>query len=1193
MKGAGEVAFATMLVKAAFEFLACLLLSSGLVWCQVAGDGVIQGTVSDSTGAVVAGATVTATNVATGVVTSRTSTEAGYYVLSAMQPGEYTVSAAAPGFQTTVQEHVIVNAVSVVSLDLSLHVGAATQQITVTAAPPLLNTSNGTLGLTMPGSEYAALPLEMNGGPKSPSSFIYLMPGVQAGNGFVGNINGGPAFSTELYVNGLPIINPQLSGDNTVLGQTSSTEVIEQFQVITNGTPAYYSGQGTQNYVIKSGTNQYHGDAYWYVRNTMFDSRGFFVPTTPVEIQNEGGFTAGGPVKKDRLFLFGGYDLWRLRSTTASVGGLVPSNLATVPTAAMRQGDFSALPYAIYDPSTTACNVAGACTRQAFEGNIIPMNEISSISQFFQSQGLPATTNGSLTNNYLIPLQPSGNNQYQWTVRADWNISEKNHLYYLSQNGVNTTASGIAGVLPPPYTNGSNFYTGTRLNQVNDAYNISPTLLNVFAAEYMDHPSVRTLLTLGGDWPVKAGLKGLPPGIASEAFPNITFAGPNAPTQWAAQNNAVESFSQSDTVAVQDNLEWVHGKHSLTVGGQLLDFGQNGGGPNSFVGGLGFSNNETAGFSPTGTLLTTTGSAYASFLLGLVDSSSLSINADGSNDVGDRNKNIAIWVQDDWKFTPRLTFNLGLRYEIFTPYEEAFNRMSWLNPLLPNPALGGFPGALQFAGYGPDSCLCRTFVTTHYKNFAPRIGMAYQLNNKTALRASFGTFYFPGGALGGNASNTGTGLLGYSATPSFTSLNGGISPAFNWNNGFPGYTPPPFFDPTLNTGFNTTTPQGGAIAFGDPTLSGRSPYTENWHFTVERQISPSTLLSLSYSGSATHFVTTGVGRGIYSDQILPKYLALGNLLLAPYTPANLASAQAMFPEIHLPYANYQGSIGQMMTLFPQYATATDEWPNIGNDNYHSFQLSLQRRFSHGLQFLISFTGSKEMDDAGSVLGNIAGFYGAGNRTAYDNHLEYSTGTQDIPKQLAITYVYQLPFGKGHRFGGGNKVVSALASGWQFSGIQTYTQGTPLGVIGASCITPYVGAGSLGSNACYANYNPSFNGPVRINGSYGSGNILGPTPPTFLNVNAFENPAPFTFGSTPRTLAYNLRNIPVFNENFALRREIQVWEHYRLSIAVDAFNAFNRVQFDAPNDVISSGSFGLVSGQANQPRVFEFDTKFLF
>ena len=186
-----------------------------------------------------------------------------------------------------------------------------------------------------------------------------------------------------------------------------------------------------------------------------------------------------------------------------------------------------------------------------------------------------------------------------------------------------------------------------------------------------------------------------------------------------------------------------------------------------------------------------------------------------------------------------------------------------------------------------------------------------------------------------------------------------------------------------------------------------------------------------------------------------------------------------------------------------------------------------------------------MDDAGSVLGNIGGFYGAGNRTAYNNHLEYATGTQDIPKQLAISYVYQLPFGKGRRFGGGNKVVDALAGGWQLSGIQTYVQGTPLGVIGATCITPYVGAGALGSNACYANYNPNFKGPVRINGSYGSGDLLGPNPPAFLDPNAFENPASFTFGSTPRTLAFNLRNIPTINENFALKREIHLWERYRL------------------------------------------------
>ncbi len=443
--------------------------------------------------------------------------------------------------------------------------------------------------------------------------------------------------------------------------------------------------------------------------------------------------------------------------------------------------------------------------------------------------------------------------------------------------------------------------------------------------------------------------------------------------------------------------------------------------------------------------------------------------------------------------------------------------------------------------------------------------------------------------MGGNAQSTGISTLGFSATPSFSTPNSGITPAFNWNNGFPAYTRPPFFDPTLNTGYNTTVgATGGGIGFGDPLLGGRAPYTQNWNFTVERELSPSTVIRASYSASNSHFLPTGIGRGIYSDQILPQYMALGSLLTADATPANIAAAQALFPGIGLPYANFQGSIGQMLRPFPQYSGVGDNFANFGNGNYHSLQMAVQRHFSKGLQFLISYTLSKEIDDAGS---NLGGFFGANGRTAYNNRLEKAAGVQDIPNQLVISYVYQLPFGSGRRFAPQNKVVNAVVSGWQFAGIQSYIQGTPIGAngataIGATCNVPYAGG-------CYADYNPNFHGPVRINGSYGSGNLLSSTPPVFLDINAFQDPAPYTFGNTPRTLAYGLRNTPVINEDFSLSRDIKIKEYLTFHFAVDAFNAFNRTQFSAPSTAINSAAFGLIGGQANTPRRFQFDAKLIF
>jgi hypothetical protein len=1144
---------------------------------QVAGNGVIQGIVSDPSGAVVPGATVRGTNEATGVTTTRTSTEAGFYVLSPLAPGEYTVSVSANGFQKYVQEHVTVDALSVVGLNLTLSVGSTTQEVTVTAAPPMLDTSNGALGATISGDAYEALPLPLSGGPKAPYGFIYLLPGVANGSGFAGNMNGGEAFSSEIYVNGIPLQTVDVQGDYRNLAGTS-VEVIDQFQIITNGTPASYDGQGTENYVFKSGTNKLHGDAYEFVRNTALDSRNFFSSTVPVEIQNEFGGTVSGPIKKNRLFYFGNYDGYR-ESTGAE------PMFYSLPTAAEREGDFSALPTTIYDPATTTCNSEGLCTRQAFAGNIIPEARFSSISSFLQS-ALPSTINSNLLNNYIGALSAKSY-QNDFTIKVDMNISDKARLYGVTQyqkDGSSGLPYNGGPQLPLPYASSGVGVESTWLEQGNLAYTIRPSLVNVFAISlYKEVSGDLVDATASGDWATKAGLTGLPAGGDLANFPSTYFVGPNAPNNWHDYDYASTSFDNFWTVTGQDNLQWVHGKHSVSFGGQVTHMSEDNAAPAnlSVVQNFTFSNAETAGINASGAIIPSMGNAYASYLLGGVDSAALIQNGIPENMA--RFANYAFYGQDDLKATPRLTINLGLRYDLPRPYVSALNAESFLNPSLANPAVDGYPGLLEFFGYGPDSCMCRSYVRTYHKDFAPRIGFAYQINKKTVLRGGFGTFYYFAGPFSGNAQSGGTGQLGYTASPYFGTLDGGITPAFNWNNGFPAFQHAPTYDPTLDTGYNTTTPSGGGITYGDPLLGGRLPYTQNWHLTVERELWPSTVLKVSYSASNSHFNPTGIGRGKWSDQINPVYMALGPLLTAPATSANISAAQAIFPGVQLPYANFAGTIGQMLTPFPQYAGVGDKWPDFGNSNYNSLQVTAQRRFSHGLQFLISYTLSKEIDDAGS---NMGGFFGAVGRTAYNNKLEKAVGNQDIPNNLVMSWVYKVPFGAGHRLGSSNKVASALVSGWQWSGIQSYTQGTPLGSIGANCTVPHTGG-------CYADYNPNFSGSIKINGSYGTGNLLGATPPVYLNINAFQEPAPYTFGGTPRNLAYHLRNTTGLNENLSLSRDIKLKEFLTLRLVADAFNAFNRVQFTAPNIAINSSAFGQIGSQYNTPREFQFDGKLIF
>ena len=550
--------------------ISCLLaalLAVAIATAQVGGSGTIQGTVTDPSGAIVAGATVVAVNGATGVQTSRKTTDAGFFVLSPLQPGEYTVTVKADGFQTTTQEHLVVVALGILGFNATLQLGTSSQTITVEAAPPVLHTDDATLGSTMENDVYAALPLAMNGVPRDPTQFVGLVPGVdnsstQAAGPSTAAFNGGQTYQNEVYLEGLPLTSAGTEGDTRYLAFAVSVDAVDQFQVETNGAKAQYQGQGVENYVIKSGTNAFHGAAFEYFRNTDLDARGFFPAIRPVERQNEYGGLIGGPIKKNRIFFFTNYDGYRYDS------GLNPT-LQSVPTTTERTGDFSAFPAQIYDPASQTC--AGAvCTRTPFAGNIIPTSRISPISQSLQSY-LPAPTNANIQNNYL-PSLPILVNTYNMTGKIDAFLSDRHRLSGFFANGhyaTNFTGSLSqtgAGVLPEPYTQGRIVEEAVKMAQLHDTFTIRPTLLNQFSYSFnriwipLQNP------TVSGDYPQKAGIKGLPPSVVDDTFPDITFSGgTNAPGNWQG-TNAHFYNEAANTFTAQDNIMWVKGKHSLIFG---------------------------------------------------------------------------------------------------------------------------------------------------------------------------------------------------------------------------------------------------------------------------------------------------------------------------------------------------------------------------------------------------------------------------------------------------------------------------------------------------------------------------------------------------------------------------------------------------------------------------------------------------
>jgi hypothetical protein len=1154
-----------------------LLAMAGLTFAQSGGTGSIQGTVTDPSGAVVTGASVTATNVATGIRTERKTTDAGVFALSLLPAGEYRVTVQANGFQTLSQTRVMVDALATVGLQLKLEVGTATQSVTVEESPSMLKTDDVALGGSVQNNVYDSLPLAMNASARDPSAFAGLVVGVnnystQPAGPSTGSFNGGQTYQNETYIEGLPLTNAGTESDTRNLAFGVSVEAVEQFQVETTGAKAMYEGQGVSNYVLKSGTNQFHGGAYEYFRNTLFDARGFFVPTTPVEHQNEFGASIGGPIKKNRMFFFGNYDGYRFLSAT-------PPAFQSIPTTPERNGDFSGFPQQIFDPTSAS----GTAVRAPFPNNVIPASRLSSIARSLASY-LPAPTNGGIQNNYLAVLPQAINND-STTNKVDLNLSDRHRVFALFSTGkytTNFTGSYAPGTsaLPLPYTQ-SRFVTEYATTaQFHDYYTLRPSMVNQFSLSFSRMYIPLGNPTAGGDYPIKAGLTGLPPGIASSAMPDVNFAGNNAPINWAGTNAHVNTEA-ANTYDVQENLLWTHGKHFVTVGFQYQALQDNFNNPlTGTLASFSFSNNETANFSPTGTLLTTTGMSYASYLLGLVDSSSVTQNAVA--ETGGRYKTYAAYVQDDIKVSSRLTLNLGLRWNTWGTFNEVYNRMSFFNPALANPLAGGHLGALQFAGDGEDSCHCRTPVKTHYINPGPRLGLAYRLDDKTVVRAGFSIVYAHAGGVGGRVNGRqGLSQLGFNTSASFGSVATG-QPAFDWANGYPAFQKAPFLNPSYGIGFITAAagaPIAGpgtaqTITFGDPDLGGKPPYYENWNLNLQRSLSPAMSLSVAYSGSSGHFLPGAGNLGPMTNQIPLQYIVLGPLLGQTLSSTTLAQAQAVFPNVAIPFPNFTGTIAQALKPYPQYNGISNPWANLGISTYNALQATLTRRFSHGLTFTLAYTFSKELDD---LVGSP--------RNPFDNSLEKGPGAIDHQHVGSLIFVYQLPFGAGHALNGGSRVVSAVLSHWQVSGLATYSSGAPL-VIGGTCTS----GGILGT--CYPNYNSSFNGNIWINGDFGSGGRSVTSTP-YLDKTAFVDPAAYTVGNIARSAAYGLFAPHIADVDLSIRREFHFNERLRLALQADAFNVNNAVHFGAPATNIDSASFGTVNSMSNQPRKLQFSGRITF
>lgn len=743
---------------------------------QTGGEGAIEGTVTDPTGAVIPNATVTATNQASKVSTTRSSTSAGLFSITPLIPGVYTVTVTAQGFATLTQQNLEVNGLNVTGFNPKLSPGAVDTAVTVTDAPPQLQTSSATVGDVITNEVYESLPVIMNGQQRDPTSLSTLSVGAQGGTR-APIFSGTGDYLAEVYLNGIPTTTSNMQGDNRIISNTVPVESVDQMQIISSGPSAEYQGAGAIGFTIKSGGSQYHGELVDVIRNTAFDTWGFAgnqltkyaivngvatqVPAgKPAEHQNELSASLGGPVPfmHHKLFFFVNYDRFHNTSTGNAA-------VFTVPTAQMKQGNFTQLnclqldpaqqpgciasggatgngPMGthtdpktgqvttiynspiIFNPLTNSCT-GNTCTRQAFSdiksgvatNNIIPSSYISPISQFEQKL-LPNPNLPGLTNNYLTSGY-SGYDNWEIVAKVDYDLTPKQRISVSYTRGLRKSI-GFGSVMPLPYSTAISSILHPTMATVEHAWTLTPHIVNQFNYGFTRFGGVSLNASQGlkGTTAVDAGITGLPVGQATTEFPGSTFnASPVASsvtdTSWGATGGSQRSSSTVPTTfTIVDNLQWSVGHHNVTFGVQTQWLEDN---ATSI---LGTSDVYIQKWSPydtagfSGTGLNTNTSGYSYASFLLGAVNSASEGVPLYSDIGGRFHPISPYVQDDWKVLPNLTLNLGLRWDYLPPYHEVADRWSFFNPNATNP-LTGTPGELQYAGNRGADISCQCRTPVH------------------------------------------------------------------------------------------------------------------------------------------------------------------------------------------------------------------------------------------------------------------------------------------------------------------------------------------------------------------------------------------------------------------------------------------------------------------------------------------------
>ena len=1138
-------------------FLAALLAAilGVSAWAQVA-TGSVAGTIVDSTGAAVPAAKVVATNVASGARIETTSSEAGLYVFATLPPAMYTITVEKPGFKTLNRQDLEVRVAQRTDLNLQLEVGDTQQTVTVTAETPLLETSTSERGSNISQSFMSNLPL-FSGGIRNPRGFVNYMAGVT--NNGEQSVSGSGGRAQEVLIDGGSALNVESSA----VFNFPSSEMFSEFKMLTSNYSAEFGrvGGGIEVYVSKSGTNWIHGAAFHNMRRDIWNANAWARNANPnpagnfrpKERFNETGGAIGGPVWVPKVYNGKDKTFWYFTYAKDVRPVTVSFPVLTVPTAAMKRGDFSqaGLPI-IYDPASTAGNV-----RTAFPGNIIPTSRFSPISAKLIAQ-IPDPNVPTLTGNYNFVNQTAFD-RYIWNLKFDHAFTPTNRLSYFYSNEVQaqddtTSFTGLLGQglqnFQKPYNHRFNHDLNIKTNLLmHTTYSFSIT------RQTWDNPNQKG----GGS---QLGFKGL--SGDSDATPRVQWSGAAGLTPYGVQDGKVANGAQFNRQHwISQGYTWLRGKHEFKFGGAWRRFetlGQDLAGTNGL-----YTFNRATTALPTA--LTSTGHEFASMLLGLADSASnvvppvlfdTTIYYDTS-----------AYFQDNWKIAPKLTLNLGVRYEVPIGWHvPGGNGYSMVDINTPNAGAGGRPGALVFSGVGPGRTGQKRFYPTDWSDIGPRLGFAYQLAPKTVIRGGF-AIYYQGLSSGGCGCR-----FGFAGSNSLVS--DGVNPVLSWDNGIPlapGYRPPPIIDPTY-VNYQSVQYQG-------PT-AGQEGRVRNWNLTIQHELK-NWLLEIAYQGNrATRLNSTAD-----LNQLPPSLLQYGSLLQQRIDSP--AAAAAGFKK---PYDSFPGNftVAQALRPYPQYLSVQSLFAGFGRSWYDALQLKVERRFG-GFQLLTNYTWSKNLDIGHyrQVFGQI-GSPGATPQDYYNIKDSKSFSNMDIPHVFNVLLSYDLPFGKGKKWlSQRNSFVNAAVGGWTIASADVYRKGT---LIWLNTPGNPLGNGVLFSQVTKANVGT---GPIRTGIDR---TTLDPNNPNtrWFNAAAFTAAPQYTLGNA--AFYYNdFRQPAVFTENLSIVKRTTLWQNDKNPIVLmyraDGFNIFNRTNFGGVVGTIGNPNFGRPTGPQNGARLITMGLRLEF